>query len=78
MQAAEWLLETRATPFTERALGIQLLLSAKSGGPTADYYIAMARLRLQKKELQEAEEELNEALQLDFQVRSAVRPAGTR
>lgn len=68
MQAIEWLLEVKAIPFTERALGIQLLIASKEGGPTADYHIAMARLKLQKRELSDAEEELNEALQLDYQV----------
>lgn len=68
MQAIEWLLEVKAIPFTERALGIQLLIASKEGGPTADYHIAMARLKLQKRELPDAEEELNEALQLDYQV----------
>ena len=68
MQAIEWLLEVKAIPFTERALGIQLLIASKEGGPTADYHIAMARLKLQKRELADAEEELNEALQLDYQV----------
>lgn len=68
MQAIEWLLEVKAIPFTERALGIQLLIASKEGGPTAEYHIAMARLKLQKRELTDAEEELNEALQLDYQV----------
>lgn len=68
MQAIEWLLEVKAVPFTERALGIQLLNVSREGGPTADFHIAMARLKLQKKELTDAEEELNDALQLDYQV----------
>lgn len=68
MQAIDWLLEVKAIPFTERALGIQLLHASREGGPTADFHIAMARLKLQKRELQDAEEELNDALQLDYQV----------
>jgi hypothetical protein len=39
------------------------------GGPTAAYHIAFARLKLQKKEFEDAEETLDEALQLDYQVR---------
>ena len=38
------------------------------GGPTAHYHIALARVKLQKSELPEAEESLNEALQFDYQV----------
>ena len=68
MHTIDWLLEVKAIPFAERALGIQLLAASNEGGPTADFHIAMARLKLQKKELQDAEEELNDALQLDFQV----------
>ena len=78
MQAIEWLLEVKAIPFTERALGIQLLIASKEGGPTADYHIAMARLKLQKRELADAEEELNEALQLDYQVRKSCNKACER
>lgn len=38
------------------------------GGATAQYHIAFARVKLQKGELAEAEESLNEALQFDYQV----------
>jgi hypothetical protein len=38
------------------------------GGPTSQYHIAFARLKLQKKETADAEESLNEALQFDYQV----------
>jgi len=70
MQTIEWLLEVKAISFTERALANQLIISTKEreSGPTADYFICMARLKLQKKELAQAEEELNEALQRDYQV----------
>uniref|UniRef100_A0A2C9JZF2 Cilia- and flagella-associated protein 70 n=1 Tax=Biomphalaria glabrata TaxID=6526 RepID=A0A2C9JZF2_BIOGL len=64
MQAVEWLLEVKATSFTERALGHELVTY---NGPTPAYYIALAQLRLQKGEYNLAEESLNEALQLDFQ-----------
>ena len=52
--------------FTERALAHHLL--DVSGGPSAEYHIALARLKLQKDQLQEAEESLKEALQFDYQV----------
>lgn len=52
--------------FTERSLAHELLLP--TGGPTAIYHIAYARLKLQKHELDEAEESLNEAMQFDHQV----------
>ncbi|KAL5008723.1 hypothetical protein ScPMuIL_014304 [Solemya velum] len=65
MQAIDWLLEVKAIPFTERSLAHELLLP--TGGPTAIYHIAYARLKLQKHELDEAEESLNEAMQFDHQ-----------
>ncbi|XP_060604491.1 cilia- and flagella-associated protein 70-like isoform X18 [Ruditapes philippinarum] len=65
MQAIDWLLEVKAVPFTERALGHELL--SPMGGLTAHYHIALARVKLQKSELKEAEESLNEALQFDYQ-----------
>ncbi|XP_064621218.1 cilia- and flagella-associated protein 70-like isoform X2 [Lineus longissimus] len=65
MQAVEFLLEVKAMPFTERALAHELL--DPMGGPTAAYHIAFARLKLQKKEFEDAEDSLNEALQLDYQ-----------
>lgn len=52
--------------FTERALAHELL--SPVGGPTSQYHIAFARLKLQKKETTDAEESLNEALQFDYQV----------
>lgn len=65
MQAIDWLLEVKAVPFTERALAHELL--SPMGGLTAQYHIALARVKLQKNELKEAEESLNEALQFDYQ-----------
>ncbi|CAH1791968.1 unnamed protein product, partial [Owenia fusiformis] len=65
MQAIEWLLEVKAMPFTERALAHELL--EPNGGPGAIYHIAYARLKLQKKEMEEAELSLKEALQFDHQ-----------
>ncbi|CAC5385602.1 Cilia- and flagella-associated protein 70 [Mytilus coruscus] len=65
MHAIEWLLEVKAIPFTERALAHELL--SPVGGPTSQYHIAFARLKLQKKETTDAEESLNEALQFDYQ-----------
>lgn len=52
--------------FTERALAKHLL--DPMGGPSAEYNIALARLKLQKHSLDEAEECLSEALQYDHQV----------
>lgn len=52
--------------FTERALAHELL--SPMGGATAQYHISLARVKLQKRELSEAEESLNEALQFDYQV----------
>ncbi|XP_053401426.1 cilia- and flagella-associated protein 70-like isoform X42 [Mercenaria mercenaria] len=65
MQAIDWLLEVKAVPFTERALAHELL--SPMGGLTAHYHIALARVKLQKSDLKEAEESLNEALQFDYQ-----------
>ncbi|XP_033734255.1 cilia- and flagella-associated protein 70-like isoform X5 [Pecten maximus] len=65
MQAIDWLLEVKAVPFTERALAHELL--TPTGGPTSDYHICYARLKLQKKEFNDAEESLTEALQFDHQ-----------
>ncbi|XP_033101103.1 cilia- and flagella-associated protein 70-like isoform X2 [Anneissia japonica] len=58
--AAEFLLEVKATQFCERALAHELL--APKGGPSGTYYVALSRLKLQKKELEEADESLKEAL----------------
>jgi len=44
-------------------------LLSPMGGATAHYHIALARVKLQKRELEEAEESLNEALQFDYQVK---------
>ncbi|KAL3873547.1 hypothetical protein ACJMK2_036646 [Sinanodonta woodiana] len=65
MQTIDWLLEVKAIPFTERCLAHELL--CPMGGPTAAYHISLARLKLQKKELSEAENSINEALQFDYQ-----------
>ena len=52
--------------FTERALAKHLL--SPLGGPSAEYHIALAQLKLQKNQLTEAEDSLNEALSYDHQV----------
>ena len=57
--------------FTERALAHHLL--DDYGGPSAQYHIALARLKLQKRILEEAEESLKEALQFDHQVYPIVK-----
>ena len=54
------------TQFTERVLSHQLL--DPLGGPSAEYHIALARLKLQKSDMDEAEASLKEALQFDHQV----------
>ena len=54
--------------FAERTLSHHLL--DPLGGPSAKYYICLARLRLQKQAMEEAEDALKEALQFDHQVRS--------
>ena len=52
--------------FTERALAHHLL--DPLGGPSAEFHIALARLKLQKNELEEADKNLHEALQFDYNV----------
>lgn len=72
MQSAEWLLEVKAVTFTERTLGHELLDSLTSddargrvAGPDVSYYIAMARLCLQKRELETALQQATVALEKD-------------
>lgn len=38
------------------------------GGPTADYYVALARLHMMKEEYDSAETDLKQATQIDHQV----------
>ncbi|CAG5132206.1 unnamed protein product [Candidula unifasciata] len=64
MEAVDWLLQVKAISFTERALGHELLTI--TGGPKLDFYIAMAKLYILKGDYSEAENNLNEALQLDI------------
>lgn len=65
MQILDFLLEAKAMPFTERALSKHLLLPL--GGPSSEYHISLAQLKLQKQQLPEAEDSLNEALAYDHQ-----------
>ncbi|XP_072171577.1 cilia- and flagella-associated protein 70-like [Diadema setosum] len=65
MIAVEFLLEVKGMQFCERALSHELL--DPRGGPTSAYHVALARLKLQKKELNEANESLNQALVLNYQ-----------
>ncbi|XP_070577266.1 cilia- and flagella-associated protein 70-like isoform X4 [Ptychodera flava] len=65
MIAVDFLLEVKAMNFCERALAHELL--SPTGGPSAAYYVALARLKLQKKELEEANDNLQEALVLNHQ-----------
>ncbi|XP_063957993.1 cilia- and flagella-associated protein 70-like isoform X2 [Lytechinus pictus] len=65
MIAVEFLLEVKGMQFCERALAHELL--DPMGGPTTAYHVALARLKLQKKALEEANESLNQALVLNYQ-----------
>lgn len=65
MIAVEFLLEVKATQFCERALAHELI--NPTGGPTQLYHVALARLHLQKKEYDDAEKSLTQALVLDYQ-----------
>jgi Flp pilus assembly protein TadD len=65
MQAASFCLEVKALTFSERSLAKHLL--EPLGGQSCSYYIAMAKLHLQKGQMEEAEEALKEAVQFDHQ-----------
>jgi tetratricopeptide (TPR) repeat protein len=65
MQAVEFLLDTKATAFTERALAHHLV--DPLGGPSLRYYIALATLHLQTHNMEAAEESVQAALQIDYQ-----------
>lgn len=65
MQIVDFLLEVKAMSFAERALAHHLL--EPFGGTSAKYLIALARLHMQKNQLQDAEQCLAEAVQVDFQ-----------
>ncbi|KAL8611122.1 hypothetical protein ACOMHN_064412 [Nucella lapillus] len=65
MAAVDWLLEVKAVPFTEQALAHELLTTPN--GKTPRYHLALARLRLQKEDYENAEHSLNEALQVQHQ-----------
>ncbi|KAK7502734.1 hypothetical protein BaRGS_00005984 [Batillaria attramentaria] len=69
MQAVDWLLEVKAIPFTESALAHELLTTPN--GKTPEYHIALARLKLQKQEYDDAEFNLNSALEVDHQFAKA-------
>jgi len=58
---------TSCLQFAERALAHHLLDPV--GGPSAEYHISLAHLKLQKHQMEEAEKSLQEALQFDHQVR---------
>ena len=50
----------------ESALAHELV--ASNGSPSADYYLALGRLKIQQKEFAEAEENLKQAMVLKHQV----------
>lgn len=65
MQAVEFLLDAKATPFTERALARHLV--DPIGGPSSKYFICLAQLKLQRHEMDEVEAHVKEAMQMDHQ-----------
>ncbi|XP_022106996.1 cilia- and flagella-associated protein 70-like isoform X2 [Acanthaster planci] len=65
MIAAEFLLEVKALQFCERTLAHELL--DPRGGPSVAYFVALARFKLQRKEFEEAQDSLNQALLLNYQ-----------
>lgn len=65
MQAIEFLLDVKATSFTERALAQHL--TTAHGGPSAKYHVSLAMLKLQKHCLDEAEAHLKDAMQVEHQ-----------
>ncbi|XP_050413977.1 cilia- and flagella-associated protein 70 [Patella vulgata] len=68
MHTIEWLLESKAAQFAERALAHEILLPRPAHSTTAiEYQIALARLNLQKRKFREAEVCLKKALELEQQ-----------
>ncbi|XP_064600847.1 cilia- and flagella-associated protein 70-like [Liolophura sinensis] len=65
MHSIEWLLDSRALQFAERCLGHELV--CLQGGPSLDYYLMFAQLKLLKHQFNLAESSLQEAILIDFQ-----------
>lgn len=65
LQGAEWLLDMKSLKFAGIALSKELL--DPMGGPTADYYVALARLHMMKEKYDSAEADLKQATQIDHQ-----------
>ncbi|XP_002122550.2 cilia- and flagella-associated protein 70 [Ciona intestinalis] len=63
MQAAQWLLRRKALKFAEISLSHELL--EPHGGPSAEYYIALAQLQMMRRQLSGAKESLELATSFD-------------
>ncbi|XP_041432428.1 cilia- and flagella-associated protein 70 isoform X2 [Xenopus laevis] len=65
MEAAQFLAQVNALQFVQRALAHDLL--SPDGGPTCRYHLMCAQMHLKKKELEKAEQNLQEASQINHQ-----------
>ncbi|XP_069469358.1 cilia- and flagella-associated protein 70 isoform X2 [Ambystoma mexicanum] len=65
MQTAHFLLRLNAVQLARQALAHELL--SQDGGPSCEYYLALAQTYLMKKEFAEAEENLTAAGQINYQ-----------
>lgn len=63
--AVTFLLQHKAYSFCNKALAQHLL--DPLGGPSAYYYMSLAQVQLEKRELQDAEESLKEAMQFEYE-----------
>uniref|UniRef100_W5M3G9 Cilia and flagella associated protein 70 n=1 Tax=Lepisosteus oculatus TaxID=7918 RepID=W5M3G9_LEPOC len=61
METVHFLLQTNALQMAQRALAQELL--CPDGGPSSSYHVALARLHLQRGEFDDADKNLQEALQ---------------
>ncbi|XP_006637093.3 cilia- and flagella-associated protein 70 isoform X1 [Lepisosteus oculatus] len=65
METVHFLLQTNALQMAQRALAQELL--CPDGGPSSSYHVALARLHLQRGEFDDADKNLQEALQDSFE-----------
>lgn len=65
MQVVDFLLDCKAMPFTERALGRHLV--DPLGGLSAKYYVSLAQLKLQQHHMEDVEMNVKEATKADYQ-----------
>ncbi|XP_033886526.3 cilia- and flagella-associated protein 70 isoform X1 [Acipenser ruthenus] len=63
MEAAKFLLQANALQFAQRALAQDLL--SPEGGTSCSYYLALARLHLQRRDFDSADQNLQEALHVN-------------